>query len=378
MDKNIRQEALNNLAEFVNSDLKNYSNKRNYDFGPNNRKNTSNLSKYITHGIIHEEEIIRMSLAKYKYQEIEKFIQEILWRIYWKGWLEKRHGVWSDYINDLIKLKKEYKNNKVYNDAINANTNIECYDDWVEELKNFGYLHNHTRMWFASIWIFTLKLPWQLGAEFFLKYLLDGDHASNTLSWRWVAGLQTKGKNYVAESWNIQKFTNNKYKNTNLEKTALPITEHKIYKESFLNFSNDNICNYQNLVIFENNLSCENNDFFPIFKKIYVVKNLNKRKIEYDPKVLDFKSALIQDQFSRLENTKLTEIIDINDLKKIDITKSISLYPNIGENLDFINENVLDFKFIYRKIDLISYKFCNKGYFNFKKNIGQILKSVGI
>ena len=68
MDKNIRQEALNNLAEFVNSDLKNYSNKRNYDFGPNNRKNTSNLSKYITHGIIHEEEIIRMSLAKYKYR----------------------------------------------------------------------------------------------------------------------------------------------------------------------------------------------------------------------------------------------------------------------------------------------------------------------
>ena len=93
---------------------------------------------------------------------------------------------------------------------------------------------------------------------------------------------------------------------------------------------------------------------------------------------MDFKSALIQDQFSRLENIKLTEIIDINDLKKIDITKSISLYPNIGENLDFINENVLDFKFIYRKIDLISYKFCNKGYFNFKKNIGQILKSVGI
>ena len=63
------------------------------EFWTNNRKNTSNLSKYITHGIIHEEEIIRMSLAKYKYQEIEKFIQEILWRIYWKGWLERNIGL---------------------------------------------------------------------------------------------------------------------------------------------------------------------------------------------------------------------------------------------------------------------------------------------
>ena len=86
-------------------------------------------------------------------------------------------------------------------------TEIECFNDWVKELKNFNYLHNHTRMLFASIWIFTLKLPWQKGAEFFMKNLFDGDAASNTLSWRWVAGIQTKGKNYLAKSWNISKFT---------------------------------------------------------------------------------------------------------------------------------------------------------------------------
>ena len=63
-------------------------------------------------------------------------------------------------------------------------------------------------MWFASIWIFTLGLPWQKGAEFFMKHLLDGDAASNTLSWRWVGGLQTKGKHYLAQSWNISKFLN--------------------------------------------------------------------------------------------------------------------------------------------------------------------------
>jgi hypothetical protein len=62
-------------------------------------------------------------------------------------------------------------------------------------------------MWFASLWIFTLKLPWQLGADFFLRHLLDGDPASNTLSWRWVAGLQTRGKTYLARAENISRYT---------------------------------------------------------------------------------------------------------------------------------------------------------------------------
>ena len=65
-------------------------------------------------------------------------------------------------------------------------------------------------MWFASIWIHTLNLPWQLGADFF-KNLLDGDPASNTLSWRWVAGLHTQGKCYLATENNIKKFTNNRF-----------------------------------------------------------------------------------------------------------------------------------------------------------------------
>jgi len=66
-------------------------------------------------------------------------------------------------------------------------------------------------MWFASIWIFTLELPWRIGADFFYRNLLDGDAASNTLSWRWVAGLHTRGKAYAAESWNIEKFTGGRF-----------------------------------------------------------------------------------------------------------------------------------------------------------------------
>jgi hypothetical protein len=84
---------------------------------------------------------------------------------------------------------------------------LAYFDSWAAELIETGYLHNHARMWFASIWIFTLKLPWRLGADFFLRNLLDGDPASNTLSWRWVAGLHTRGKPYVAQAGNIARFT---------------------------------------------------------------------------------------------------------------------------------------------------------------------------
>ena len=66
-------------------------------------------------------------------------------------------------------------------------------------------------MWFASIWIFTLRLPWELGADFFLRHLIDGDPASNTLAWRWVAGIQTKGRPYIARVSNISKFTNGRF-----------------------------------------------------------------------------------------------------------------------------------------------------------------------
>jgi deoxyribodipyrimidine photo-lyase len=96
---------------------------------------------------------------------------------------------------------------KAYNEATEGRTGIVAFDYWARELVETGYLHNHARMWFASIWIFTLKLEWELGADFFLRHLADGDAASNTLSWRWVAGLHTKGKHYLARAENIARYT---------------------------------------------------------------------------------------------------------------------------------------------------------------------------
>jgi deoxyribodipyrimidine photo-lyase len=92
----------------------------------------------------------------------------------------------------------------------------------------------HARMWFASIWIFTLRLPWALGADFFLRHLIDADAASNTLSWRWVAGLHTIGKTYLATADNIARHTNGRFAPVGLAQTAVALTEPPVEAASAL------------------------------------------------------------------------------------------------------------------------------------------------
>ena len=111
-----RNFAHKKLINFIDNNLVEYSKLRNFDFGPDKRTNISCLSPYITHGVLTEKEVIKLSLKKNSLPKIEKFIQEVLWRVYWKGWLELRPNVWMDYIIDLNNLKLEYKDNKDYLD----------------------------------------------------------------------------------------------------------------------------------------------------------------------------------------------------------------------------------------------------------------------
>jgi deoxyribodipyrimidine photo-lyase len=140
-----------------------------------------------------------------------KFIDEVCWHTYAKGWLEQHPSVWTDYLKSVEGLRDDYAGHTGYHQAICGQTGIDCFDAWSKELIVHGYLHNHARMWFASIWIHTLKLPWALGAAFFLEHLYDGDAGANTLGWRWVAGLHTPGKSYLARADNIAKYTDGRF-----------------------------------------------------------------------------------------------------------------------------------------------------------------------
>ena len=370
-----RAKAVDKLNNFVENNLIDYSKLRNFDFGPSNRSNISCLSPYITHGVINELEVIDKSLKKFSFSKNEKFIQEVLWRTYWKGWLELRPNVWSDYLIELDNVRNQFKNNQNYLDAIEGKTDIDCFNQWVVELKENNYLHNHTRMWFASIWIFTLELPWQLGAEFFMQHLYDGDAASNTLGWRWVAGVQTQGKHYLASEWNINKFTNNRFQNIKLNENATPIFSDKTYPVNKKDFLNSEILEDQTLLIFENNMAFEFSDFKEHkFKKILLVLNNTNRAIKLSEKVLKFKADLLKDQKTRLEEKSINcEIINIDDLKNI-AENVYALYPTVGENFDFIqNNNLNNIKLLYRKLDQFSWQYCNKGFFNFKNYIPKII-----
>ena len=366
-----RDGALKKLDNFINAELPNYNFKRNFDLGPNDKSNVSCLSPYISHRLITEYEVAKIVLAKFPYQKVEKYIQEIFWRVYWKGWLELRPQVWSDFTEDLKALKEDDN----YKKAINGETQIKCFNDWVNELKENNYLHNHTRMWFASIWIFTLNLPWQKGAEFFMKHLFDGDAASNTLSWRWVAGLQTKGKHYVAQDWNISKFTNNKYQNVKLNENALPLTDKREYKLSPINLDYDDNAN-ENLLVFENELNLENRKL-KNYKNIYLILLTNEvRKIKLEKKVLDFKTQIINDQKKRLDQIKVINETELQSSAKETISFDV-IHPSIGENYSFLDnirkKQSLNLNFILKEEDKFSWQFSNKGYFNFKNNIPSIL-----
>lgn len=207
--------ALARLLRFAPHAGRTYAARRNFDLGRDNHGSVSTLSPYLRARLITEADVLGTVLGRHSPTAAEKFIQEVFWRAYWKGWLEMRPSVWIQYKSALngqlnaVQTQSGLRNH--WEAACTGETDIDCFNAWAHELVETGYLHNHARMWFASIWIFTLGLPWELGADFFLRHLLDGDPASNTLGWRWVAGIQTPGKTYLARTSNITKFTEGRF-----------------------------------------------------------------------------------------------------------------------------------------------------------------------
>ena len=380
------------LSSYLPKAGKYYESNRNYSEDRSNNKTTSLLSPFIRYRIISEENVLKKVLEKYELRDCEKFVQEIYWRTYWKGWLEHRPSVYSDYLEDRNKLIEELGNKKFYLNAISGNTNLSFFNKWVNTLKEDGYLHNHVRMWFASIWIFTLKLPWQLGADFFMQHLLDGDPASNTLSWRWVAGIHTKGKNYLARKSNIEKYSNIKISNNEiLNENATPLIEDKIYNVNELKLNYDyNLEDIEYIIIPTDDLNILKD---LNHKKVKVFTGLSKEDYNdhsFSEKVINHIKGIcisnfnddnfynniqidieFENYFDNLDNWiskyQIKEIylpyVTQGNWKKI-YKKIIKKYPSIN----FINFN--------RKYDVNSWIFSKKGYFKFKQNIPKLITDI--
>ncbi len=205
-----------------------YAEHRNTERRLDEAPTTSRLSPYLRRRLVLEEEVVAAAWDAHG-PAAEKFIQEVFWRTYFKGHLETRPWLWTAYNAELAReqgrLEDQPGLRHAFNQAVDGRTGIDGFDDWARALVEEGWLHNHARMWFASIWIFTLRLPWVLGADFFARHLLDFDPASNTLGWRWVAGLHTRGKHYVARAENIRRYTDGRYNPQNLDESPQPLHE---------------------------------------------------------------------------------------------------------------------------------------------------------
>ena len=369
-----------------------YRDNRNYSYDLiNNRNTTSLLSPYIRYRLLSEEDIIKKTLTINSFTKTEKFIQEIYWRTYWKGWLEHRPDVYEDYITKRNELLKNLSNTSKYQKAINGETHLTFFNDWIKKLKEDGYLHNHVRMWFASIWIFTLDLPWQLGANFFMEKLLDGDPASNTLSWRWVAGIQTKGKHYLARKNNIIKYGNIEINdNTKLNEQAVCLEESQSYFAKDLVFDNSKTDSLVSILIPTEDLNFILNNEFK-FKNIFSGVPLNDyNDHNFSQKVKDHIKKITISNFKdnnfykdyeyiiEFENYygKFTNWANKKNIKKVGlpyVTKGN--WNKIYQKLISDNPSI-NFVYLYRKYDMQAWQFAKKGFFNFKKHIPELISKL--
>ncbi len=178
------------LLEYVATfDVATYQKTRNHLRG-----GVSRLSPYITRGVISLPEIRDVVLEHHTYREAEKFIQELAWREYWQQvWYVKGNKIFSD----LRFVRDDWEHKDLVSSIITATTGIEVIDRTVSQLEATGYMHNHARMWTAMLACNVGKAYWYDMSRWLYYHLYDGDLASNTLSWQWVAGTNA-AKRYVA------------------------------------------------------------------------------------------------------------------------------------------------------------------------------------
>ncbi|MEM6648612.1 MAG: FAD-binding domain-containing protein [Pseudomonadota bacterium] len=374
------------LKDFIPQMGKAYAQGRNRDLGPEDRRHVSCLSPFLRHRLITEEEVLQTTLAHYSYDAAQKFIQEVYWRGYFKGWLEARPWVWIYYQQAVEKQAKSLSGyqSKTYAQAIEGQTEIECFNAWTKELLETGYLHNHARMWYASIWIFTLQLPWVLGADFFYRHLLDGDAASNTLSWRWVAGLHTKGKNYIARADNIRKYTGSRFAPAGqLAEDPTPLEddwngEAVAFQAPFPMLPTEKPL----LVLHEEDLGVETLPLTSTPVAVAIYSDPNRRStLPVSSLVKSFTAEAVADTAARAQEKWSVPVKSVSSLHEIEEMKGeegaktlIMPYAPQGPVQDALAPLQADI--LLRDYDQRVWPYCDKGFFKLKKKIEKLLPPV--
>ncbi len=378
-----RAAALERLASIAPRTGRIYAAGRNADAGPDSCPTTAALSPYLRRRMLTEAEVVDAARDATGAAS-EKFVEEVFWRTYWKGWLEQHPSVWTGYRDQIARdenrLATEGGLRRVFADATEGRTGIECFDSWARELVATNWLHNHTRMWFASIWIFTLRLPWALGADFFARHLLDGDPASNTLSWRWVAGLHTRGKNYLARAENIARYTQGRFDpRGELDELAGPLTEEHVYPSVPLSAADPMPSGEVALLLHDDDLCPETLELGTArviaVAGVSAFPGMARRGIA--DRVADFSDAAVDEALGRagrlfgVEPLRLGQS-DVRSWAAGSNVPVVTPYAPVGPTADALAPLIATR--LRRRWDTDAWPHCTKGFFGLRTHIGELLR----
>ncbi len=374
-----RAAGLSRLAAFTPFMGSDYAQGRNYDTA---NGCVSHLSPYLRHRLILEPELVEAARAAHGLDTARKFIQEVLWRTYWKGWLEHHPSVWQAYRHEAAALQGRLSADAAFRAnhqaAVEGRTGIACFDAWAQELVTRNWLHNHARMWFASIWIFSLQLPWQLGAAFFLRHLLDGDPASNTLSWRWVAGLHGSGKPYVATAENIARFTEGRFNPCGqLNENPLPLAEGRQPLLVALPDFNPPPKGDIVLLVHEDDCAPETLDLGQAQPRIIAILAPHHR--ETAAPVSDFAAAACNDAAKRAASFfNCTAFKPMNEANLETWAREVGMpvvmaYPPVGPAADALAQSNTRLHRVTRHWDQMIWPYTTRGFFYLRKRLSAVL-----
>ena len=279
------------------------------------------LSPYISRGVISTRFIYEKLVEKgFNLKKCEKFIQELAWRDFWQQiWLNKK-----DLIDEDLKRDQEDVNDfKISKSLVEAKTGIDCIDEEINNLYEFGYMHNHMRMYVASIATNIAKSHWKTPAKWMYYHLLDGDWASNSLSWQWVAGSNSN-KKYYANQENVNKYFNCNQKDTFLDNSYEIISSMNVPDEV-----------------------SEKQDW----NLMTIFSNENEIKIDNSKPTLLYNYYNIDPNWRKNEDVNRVLIFEPKIFKK---------YPVSQKCIDFslsLSKNIKDIQIFFGDIDLLSSKY---------------------
>ena len=279
------------------------------------------LSPYISRGVISTRFIYEKLVEKgFNLKKCEKFIQELAWRDFWQQiWVNK-----GDLIDEDLKREQEGVNDfKISKSLVEAKTGINCIDEEINNLYEFGYMHNHMRMYVASIATNIAKSHWKTPAKWMYYHLLDGDWASNSLSWQWVAGSNSN-KKYYANQENVNKYFNSNQKGTFLDNSYDIISSMNVPDEV-----------------------SEKQDW----NLMTIFSNENEIKIDNSKPTLLYNYYNIDPNWRKNEDVNRVLIFEPKIFKK---------YPVSQKCIDFslsLSKNIKDIQIFFGDIDLLSSKY---------------------